>query len=292
MRVPPRVSTSPLACLKALIAILALTAALSVPSTAGAYSIQCDDDGIACIADTGYAGEPFWDYGVDVKGNNCTTYVAYRLSENGLLFPGGFGDAGDWADRAAERGFEVDDSPEVGSVAHWTRGRFAPVYGHVAYVERVLPGAVVLSESSYEGGSRRWKVRRSDWEWPTGFIHMRDLTSGSVSIGPEAARTRLFSGFGGSDANPTLRIECPPFGTACVSSITGWVTILRRGGGLRRLGLGVRIFELEPGGGAERAVPLPRALRKHRRAAKKVILTLRTDTLEVRSPTFVRLRLQ
>jgi len=156
----------------------------------------------------------------------------------------------------------------------------------------VLPGAVVLSESNYRGGSRRWTVRRSDWEWPADFIHLRDLSSGSISTGPEPARSRLLSGFSNRFADPMLRIECPVYGTGCVASVTGWATVRRRNGKTRRFDLGVRIFELEPGAAAERSLSLPRGLKRERRTARSVVLTLRTDTLEVRRPTFVRLRLE
>lgn len=264
---------------------------LTLPAAAHADRVSCHDKGIACIADTGYGGEPLSGYPVDRQGNNCTTYVAYRLGTNGATDLGGFGDATHWAERAVARGFRVDQSPEVGSVAHWTRkGEFAPRYGHVAYVEKVTPRRIYLSDSNIEGGSKRWSVTRRDPEWPHGFIHIMDLTSGSVSIAPERTRVRP-RGLDRARARVSLRLACPAYGTDCVTVIGGTARNDRRRGRRWIFRLGSRVIELEAGRYRQIALRLPPRLARLARNGPKFKLRLRIDSLGVRSPTFIRLRL-
>jgi len=278
---------------RVLLLALAIASFSIIPSNSNAASVSCTDAGIECISDTGYAGQETWGYPVDATGNNCTTYVAYRLMQNGAPNIGGFGDATHWADGAAARGYLVDDSPEVGSIAHWTdEGDFAPVYGHVAYVEKVTPGRVFLSDSNYEGPSRLWSVRRRDAEWPDNFIHVKDLTTGSISIGPERTRASYHGIQRGRQPGLDLQLTCPVFGTPCVTVVGGTITARRRGKAPRRFGLGNRVIELDPGETRLLTVALPAGLDRVRRTARSIRVALRIDTLGVPRPTFVRRRLE
>ena len=82
----------------------------------------------------------------------CTSYVAFKLNEDGISFHNHYkgvhwGDAGNWKSAANSVGMPVYDSPEPGDVAWWS--------GHVAYVERVdyVDGQwekVYISEYNYE----------------------------------------------------------------------------------------------------------------------------------------------
>jgi surface antigen len=71
---------------------------------------------------------------------NCTSYVAWALSENGQrtdwFIPGAM-DARNWAHVARLRGIPVGTRARVGAVAVWQHG--SPL-GHVAYVTRVDAG--------------------------------------------------------------------------------------------------------------------------------------------------------
>lgn len=159
--------------------VVALAAALlSASSASASWTPLCSSAGIGCISSTGYAGASVWGYPVDVHGNNCTNYAAFRLRGNGVGDPGNLGNAGDWAHNARTKGFAVDGNPAVGAIAQWNYGSaYAPRYGHVAYVEEVGPGYIVETESNWDGPSRRVKITVGDRYWPSSFIHFRDVGS-------------------------------------------------------------------------------------------------------------------
>jgi surface antigen len=124
--------------------------------------------------DGGYGAvylQSFWSM---TAGHNCTNYVAYRLSHGRLVArPPGTNSAMTWGPAARQAGIPVDDVPTVGSVAWWDAGvgGASATYGHVAYVEAVLPGAVLVSEDNLDGDFRWRLMTRLDGTWPSGFIH-------------------------------------------------------------------------------------------------------------------------
>ena len=79
----------------------------------------------------------------------CTSFVAFRLSQEGVVFHGSsltgpngrtafFGNGGSWDGAAASIGYAVDSNPTVGSVAVWHGGEGgAWSGGHVGYVMAV-----------------------------------------------------------------------------------------------------------------------------------------------------------
>ena len=79
----------------------------------------------------------------------CTSFVAFRLSQEGVRFHGAslqgpngktafFGNGGSWDAAAASIGYVVDSHPTVGSVAVWHGGEGGAWWGgHVAYVMAV-----------------------------------------------------------------------------------------------------------------------------------------------------------
>ena len=78
---------------------------------------------------------------------NCTYWAAYRREQAGKPVPNTWGDAYNWADRAASDGYTVDHTPTPGSVMQTNRG-----IGHVAYVESVNPdGSWRISEMNVIG---------------------------------------------------------------------------------------------------------------------------------------------
>ncbi|GAA2160521.1 CHAP domain-containing protein [Pedococcus bigeumensis] len=157
-------------------AAMAVTATVAAPAHADTMVRECKATNISCIAFSGYAGKSVWGYPVSASGNNCVNYVAYRLSRNGVAQQSAMGNGGSWAANATKRGFKVDKTATVGSVAQWGYGSaYAPGYGHVGYVEEVTSAYIVISDSSYGGGySSRWRVPRGDRNWPTNFIHFKD----------------------------------------------------------------------------------------------------------------------
>lgn len=108
---------------------------------------------------------------------NCTSYVAWRLRQNGVDFTntmagGRFGNAHNWDNNARSLGYQVDSVPEVGSVAVWEG-----TWGHVAYVTGVNPDGTVnvaeynkLLDGNY--GSRNG-VRADS------YIHIKDVAPSS-----------------------------------------------------------------------------------------------------------------
>lgn len=100
----------------------------------------------------------FNNYPRNGNGGNCTWYAFGRfMMMQGVTFedlPGG--DAFDWVDVAAERGYKTGWKPTVGSILCWSYGTGSD--GHVAVVEKIIKpnskypyGAVIISQSSWSG---------------------------------------------------------------------------------------------------------------------------------------------
>ncbi|MEQ6900794.1 CHAP domain-containing protein, partial [Nocardioides sp. YIM 152588] len=154
-------------------------AAQAAPSGWACYSLGDQ----ACVSDYGYAGQTTWGYEVDDHGNNCTTYVAFRLSQRGVENPGNLGNAIDWDENARVAGLSVSPVPSVGAVAQWNTG----TYGHVAYVDWVSTDGtqIAVSETGYgvpgiPSMSGRSVLNKSgsghsgpdaSAGWPDNFIH-------------------------------------------------------------------------------------------------------------------------
>jgi surface antigen len=92
----------------------------------------------------GYNG---YDYGY------CTWYASNRRAEVGRPIPANLGNASTWKSRSQLAGIPVGNVPLAGAVI-WTPPR--DYYGHVGFVEEVLPdGSVRVSEMNVRG----WGVR-------------------------------------------------------------------------------------------------------------------------------------
>ncbi len=153
---------------------------LATPSSAAPAGWACYSTyNQNCVSQFGYTGQSTWNYPVDAWGNNCTNYVALRLSRNGAPNPGNLGNAIDWDNNAAAKGFPVNQTPAVGSVAQWNTDQ----YGHVAYVDWVSGDGneIAVSESSYHlnqsipSSSGRRVLTRGSSSWPSTFIHIKDV---------------------------------------------------------------------------------------------------------------------
>ncbi len=86
----------------------------------------------------GYGG--VWGY-----NRECVSWAGYRRSVLDKSSPYG-GNANQWDDNARAQGYRVDGSPEVGAIAQTDAGFF----GHVAVVESISGGNVVVSEMNYD----------------------------------------------------------------------------------------------------------------------------------------------
>lgn len=142
------------------------------------FDYHCDQSGYAEHAETS-----FWNM---APGHNCTNYVAYRLIQDGMPQQTDWlHNGGDWADDARAHTVPVDDVPAVGAVAQWTSGAGGvSAAGHVAYVEQVGDGWIIVAEDNYSAGpmSTR-KIQVGDPEWPSNFIHFprpRSVTATTI----------------------------------------------------------------------------------------------------------------
>ena len=116
------------------------------------------------------------------SNRECTSFVAFRMSDrNGFEMPFA-ASASDWADRATNLGYSVDDTPAVGAVA-WT-----PT--HVAWVEGVSGDNVTVEEYN-ELDSNNNGIFGDDGTYdersaPVGsfqYIHLADIGSGGGGSG-------------------------------------------------------------------------------------------------------------
>lgn len=131
----------------------------------------------------GYAtanGKMYWNM---YSGTNCTNYVAYRMIRAGMpaarpaQLATGRGNAEYWG---PSFGAATNQTPMVGAVAWWAAySGGAGSAGHVAYVEQVVSAnEIVISESNW-GSEFTWRrIWKGRGHWPTGFIHLRDVSLG------------------------------------------------------------------------------------------------------------------
>lgn len=110
------------------------------------------------------SGYPIYEWYVESKSNrrddwgyyyrNCTSYVAWVSDQHGLSVPG-LGNGGSWAANAWKHNLPTGNVPKTGAFAVFSSGGF----GHVAYVEAVSGGEVLISEYNYVADgiySERW----------------------------------------------------------------------------------------------------------------------------------------
>jgi surface antigen len=146
----------------------------------------------AGYSDAGYSAASSTSYwGMD-PGHNCTNYAAYRLIKNRVdaSYLRGQGNAYQWGGVAQGHGVAVDGTPRAGDIAWWdTNSGGSGQDGHVAYVEHVGNGYIIVSEDNY-GGDFHWVKLTPGGYYPTGFIHFGGATSGG---GSSSATSRLIA---------------------------------------------------------------------------------------------------
>lgn len=127
------------------------------------------------------------DSGLDPWGEyyrECTSFVAWALhSRNNFDMPF-FDNAIGWGSDAARRGYTVNSTPAVGSVAWGTKLPF----GHVAWVSAVSGGSVTVDEyNEYGNGSYDQRtVPASTFQ----YIHFKDLPSAPTMPPPPVPPTQ------------------------------------------------------------------------------------------------------
>jgi surface antigen len=106
------------------------------------------------------------------ENRECTSFAAWALSSrNGFNMPFN-ANARDWGTQAAARGYAVNSTPAIGSIAWSGPG------DHVAWVAAVGTGTVFIEEYNYD-----YHGHYHDRWVPTGmfqYIHFKDISSGNA----------------------------------------------------------------------------------------------------------------
>jgi len=189
-----------------------LPAAMAAPANAKAVT-KCSSRDWRCDK-SGYSEHSHRSFWQMYAGHNCTNYVAFRLIRDGAAPKIGYlHNGGDWATDARRHGIPVNDQPAVGAAAQWDSGAGGVSYsGHVAYVETVGDGWIVVAEDNYSSGPMNVRqIHVGDPEWPSNFIHFPRRTIGPapeaqipVTGGPAAG-----SGATGFDLPALFRTAAP-----------------------------------------------------------------------------------
>jgi surface antigen len=146
-------------------------------------------------------------YGNPYTGGGCT----YWAWQNRQDLPGHLGNARYWAANAAQAGFPVDGTPEVGAIAVYQPGIYGAFgAGHVAVVEQVRGNQIYISEASYRPYLPDDGDNEIDRRW-TGivgvqFIHHRGYGQPAPASPPSTAPVPAPV----PPADPTPGHEVPP----------------------------------------------------------------------------------
>lgn len=100
-----------------------------------------------------YNGENY-DKANSYAWGNCTQYVYNRITQLGKHIDLTMGNGKDWGVTAQARGYEVSRTPQAGTAVSFPAGVLGadPVYGHVAFVEKVnQDGSIYISEMNVQG---------------------------------------------------------------------------------------------------------------------------------------------
>lgn len=123
---------------------------------------------------------------------NCTSYVMWKINQTGKSFnnnptgPNGntttMGNAGSWDEHAADIGYTVDNTPNIGDAMNWEAySGGAGSAGHVAWVEKVNPnGTVFLSEWNWNYGNGKYNER--DGYRGDNYLHIVNSSSSSCTL--------------------------------------------------------------------------------------------------------------
>jgi surface antigen len=149
----------------------------------------------------------------------CVSFVADRLNnDNNMAFSnnmsvngvaGHYGYAYQWKDNAIKLyGASVfNGTPAAGSVAWWGVSSYASL-GHVAYVDSVNgDGSINIEQYNAwpdEYAYSAVTIHPGDYNWPSGFLHLKDLTSGGGTTVTDSDK----------DGVPNSTDRCPNFAGA------------------------------------------------------------------------------
>lgn len=151
-------------------------------------SYACTDDTYSTWA-ASPSGWAWTEYGNGIASensygpHNCTLYVADRLQESGLAYPGWHDNADNWATDAATAGTAVNQLPAIGAVAQWNNPSTG---GHVAFVEGVTSSYIVVTADNYQpstatfmpgGYTDSYEIALTSPAMPDNFIHFVNVVT-------------------------------------------------------------------------------------------------------------------
>jgi surface antigen len=209
------------------LAVLMSLAGVAAAAPALADTVLCSGTSYSVCINAGYtdhgyhehSGTSYW--GADT-GHNCTNYVAYVETLNGVARPSyHLGNAWQWWSEASGHVPE-NGTPAVGAVAWWGKNQGGVgSAGHVAYVEAVGGnGSITISEDAFPSGPFDWRViSAGSARWPGGFIHFKDLSAspGAAIMPTSDGHIQVFA-----DASGTLQENWYDSGTGQVG---GWSSV-------------------------------------------------------------------
>ena len=126
---------------------------------------------------------PYANYTIDPWSyyhRQCTSFAAFRLIyANGFTDVRNFGNAFEWGSRAKSRGYTVNKTPALGSIAWWdANAADASSYGHVAWVSGINGDYVEIEDyNSWRGGPGLYNKRLIHKSRVSGFIHFKDIAN-------------------------------------------------------------------------------------------------------------------
>ena len=245
-----------------LVCLFVVSGLSATTTSAQAFTLICTAKTKAQVAkcDTsGYADVMHLMHWRMYAGHNCTNYAAWRMQKAGVPEPKILmGNARDWHTNAKKLGYLVDNRPAVGAIAQWSKAA-----SHVAYVEQVGSGFLVLSEDSYTSKTyRRYRVNTGDSWYPERFIHFKDQTPPAAPEpeeepppAPSPVAASAVSVAGPAKVSTSVK----PKVTVRVKASKG---IVPQGKvRVRRGGVTVKTVALKPGHAGSIAVTLPRMKR-------------------------------
>ena len=183
--------------------------AAPVPSTGDWGYTTCPNTDPGCMRTAAETGTDNKIYGViDPYGyyfRNCTSWVAWRLDQHGISMGGSWGNAWQWKDAAASKGYLFNTTASAGAIAYWSNtNAFHKSNGHVGYVE-ATPTSTTATISQYNAASDgnyssptidSTKADSLSNDIPDGYIHI-ELGSSFAPTGkwqaPTAADLSYFS---------------------------------------------------------------------------------------------------
>lgn len=267
-----------------LVCLFVMAGLAATTTSAQAFTVICTGktkSEVAKCDTSGYADVMHQMHWRMYAGHNCTNYAAWRMKKAGVPEPKILmGNARDWHTNAKKLGYVVDNRPAVGAIAQWSKAA-----SHVAYVEQVGSGFLILSEDSYTSKTyRRYKVLTGASWYPERFIHFKDAAAPPPAESDPVPTTPAVTSKVTVSGPAKVTTSAKPKVTVKVAAAKGVVPqgTVR----VRRGGVTVKTVTLKAGHRGSVAVTLPRMKR-----GKQWISAVFDGSAQVRKATSLTIKL-